>query len=85
MTFDPASPVTPTAVQIDGGRTLHGVACPSISQCTAVDNNGGEVTFNPTSPGALSQRVIDSGRDLRAVFVPVDERLHCGGWGRQGD
>lgn len=27
------------------------MACPSSSQCTAVDYGGREVTFNPNSPG----------------------------------
>ena len=53
MTFDPTSPGTPTPIAIDAaGDGLNGVACPSSSQCTAVDNFGREVTFNPTSPGA---------------------------------
>jgi hypothetical protein len=30
---------------------MNGVACPSTSQCTAVDNSGAIVTFDPLAPG----------------------------------
>ena len=30
---------------------LYGLACPSVSQCTAVDAAGRQVTFNPGAPG----------------------------------
>jgi hypothetical protein len=36
-------------------------ACPSASQCTAVDESGGEVTFNPASPGSPTRVTIDPG------------------------
>jgi hypothetical protein len=38
-------------VRIDGSLALSAVACPSVSQCTAIDYRGREVTFNPRSPG----------------------------------
>ena len=38
---------------IDPGANLLSVACPSATQCTAVDDSGREVTFNPSSPGTL--------------------------------
>jgi alpha-tubulin suppressor-like RCC1 family protein len=40
---------------------LKSVACPSSSQCTAVDQFGREVTFNPISPGTPTSTTIDSG------------------------
>ncbi|HEV3321387.1 MAG TPA: hypothetical protein VG147_04250 [Solirubrobacteraceae bacterium] len=39
---------------------LVGVACPSASQCTAVNAAGQEVTFNPASPGTPTPITIDS-------------------------
>ncbi len=57
VTFDPATPGTPTPAAIDVANGTFGdvvvteptaVACPSASQCTAVDGSGNEVTFNPT-------------------------------------
>ena len=53
VTFDPASPGTPTPTTIDGGSGFYllGMACPSTSQCTAVDDGGQQVTFDPASPG----------------------------------
>jgi hypothetical protein len=35
------------------------VACPSVSQCTAVDIYGYEVTFDPGSPGTPTPTMID--------------------------
>ena len=60
MTFDPTSPGTPTPTTIDSTNYLDGVACPSTSQCTAVDGDGQQVTFDPTSPGTPTPTTIDS-------------------------
>src|ERR1700730_15132402 len=54
-----SSPIT-----IDGINGLHGLACPSVSQCTAIDYNRQEVTFNPTSPGSPTPTTIDSTAEL---------------------
>ncbi len=43
-----------------GGQNFYGVACPSATQCTAVDAAGSEVTFNPQSPGTHSDVAIDT-------------------------
>jgi hypothetical protein len=60
VTFDPIAPGAPTAAMVDkpgfcGSHCsegyLTGVACPSVSQCTAVDDAGREVTFDPRAPG----------------------------------
>jgi hypothetical protein len=58
VTFDPASPGSATAAVIDGSHTLNSVACASSAQCTAVDDNGYEVTFDPVSEGAPSSMRI---------------------------
>lgn len=70
VTFNPASPGTPTPVVIDPGAKLADVACPSASQCTAVDFSGAEVTFNPTAPGTPTPVKVDSGGGLFAVACP---------------
>ena len=48
---------------------LNGVACPSTTQCTAVDANGQQVTFNPNSPGTPTPTTIDVS-DLIGVACP---------------
>src|ERR1700690_4141388 len=49
------------ASTIDAGTPLGDVACPSVSQCTAIDFAGGQVTFNPSSPGTPTPTEIASG------------------------
>lgn len=44
--------------------------CPVVSQCTAIDERGGEVTFDPSSPAEWSSYVIDRGGQLAAVDCP---------------
>ena len=49
VTFNPSLPGYPVPIQLS--TYLHGVACPTASQCTAVESDiGQEVTFNPTAP-----------------------------------
>ncbi|MGO9750540.1 MAG: hypothetical protein ACLP22_03305 [Solirubrobacteraceae bacterium] len=81
VTFDPASPGTPSTVAIDqvnpcpvvghfNPGPMLAVACPSTSQCVAVDSGGREVTFDPVSPGAPTPTTIDNGSGLNAVDCP---------------
>src|SRR5437660_217240 len=49
----------PFAIDQNGGNILAAVACPSSSQCIAVDQNGQAVTFNPGSPGSPTPTTID--------------------------
>ncbi|MDQ6804281.1 MAG: hypothetical protein M3065_04810 [Actinomycetota bacterium] len=49
---------------------MFGVACPSATQCTAVDNVGQQVTFNPTAPGTPTPTTIDATNVLNAVACP---------------
>src|SRR5207253_10529149 len=46
------NPGRATPTTIDGPYALYAVACPSTSQCTAVDAQGGAVTFDPKKPGS---------------------------------
>lgn len=64
--------------------SLPGVACPSASQCTAVDSRGLEVTFNPIAPGTPTPAAIDGTEYLRAVACPsVSQCTAVGGDGRE--
>ena len=84
VTFNPASPGSPTLTAIAPGASLNSVACPSVSQCTAVDTNGREVTFNPLSPGIPAPVVIDPGNALYSLACPsVSQCTAIDGAGRE--
>ena len=70
VTFNPASPGSPTVTPIAPGASLNSVACPSVSQCAAIVDGVGEVTFNPLSPGIPAPVVIDAGHALYSVACP---------------
>ena len=57
-TFDPSAPTGATVNTLEpatGSQDLVAVACPSTSQCTAIDYASGDaVTFNPTATGGGS-------------------------------
>lgn len=61
----------PITIDQGFGRALNAVACPSATQCTAVDDNGQEVTFDPTSPGTAASYTVDSGHRLFGVACPT--------------
>ena len=46
------------------------VACPSTTQCTAVDNQGQQVTFDPSSPGDPTPTSIDPGNSPESLACP---------------
>ena len=46
---------------------MNGVACPTATQCIAVDSNGQQVTFNPASPGTPTPTSIDPNSILNAI------------------
>ncbi len=67
------APGEPTPTSIDAGNAPEGLACPSTSQCTAVDNEGRLVTFDPTAPG--NPAAVKLGSDsLNSVACPLDNR-----------
>ena len=68
VTVTPMTVTTPAT--IDGTNALYGVACPSTSQCTAVDHDGQQVTFDPVAPGTPTPTTIDSTNILAAVVCP---------------
>ena len=57
----------PTLLDNTGGQSVSAVACPSTTQCTAVDYVGHEVTFNPASPGKPTPVTVDAGQQLNGV------------------
>jgi hypothetical protein len=64
--------------------SLPGVACPSVSQCTAVDSVGHEVTFNPTVPGTPTPTPIDGSERLQDLACPsVSQCTAVDGAGRE--
>jgi hypothetical protein len=75
--FDPQTPVAPSTVPppIDEAG-LGAVACPSVSQCTAVDEVGREVTFDPNAPIPVTGTVTVGGAPqspvapLHAIATP---------------
>jgi hypothetical protein len=72
VTFDPASPGSPTPTTIDANTYLWSVACPSTSQCAAVDDyeSGHEVTFDPSSPGSPTPTANNGGVGMYSVACP---------------
>jgi hypothetical protein len=56
VTFDPASPgtPTPTPTTIDPNSTLTAIACVSADECTAIDATGHETTARATSTTSLA-------------------------------
>jgi hypothetical protein len=66
-----ASMTWATPATVDRGTPLAGVACPSATQCTAVDDNGQELTFNPATPGGSPlQKVDSSGFSMTGIACP---------------
>jgi hypothetical protein len=50
VTFDPNRPNVRTLANIDGSNLLRAIACPSASECVAVDNGGRAFLGDPGSP-----------------------------------
>ena len=60
----------PAAVDLTQSQMLFGVACPSATQCTAIDGSGQEVTFDPSAPGTPTPVTVGAGESLNAVACP---------------
>jgi hypothetical protein len=46
------------------------VACPTATQCTAVNNDAQQVTFDPANPGTPTPTTIDTSNGLDGVACP---------------
>ncbi|HLH66453.1 MAG TPA: hypothetical protein VKV27_12180 [Solirubrobacteraceae bacterium] len=60
----------PVAIDRASNNQLGWVACPSQSQCTAIDQGEREVTFNPASPGTPAPALIDNAGYLNGLACP---------------
>lgn len=79
VTFNPTSPGTRSLVKVDHAPCrpindysceLTSVACPSATQCTAVDIAGRAVTFDPNSPRTPIVTTVAERKLLRDVACP---------------
>ena len=73
VTFDPTELGHAVATTIDAGHTLRDVACPSVTQCTAIDTQR-ELTFNPRSPGSPAAVPLPGANFLLSIACPSDAR-----------
>ena len=74
VTFNPASPGTPTPTSIDPNSTLNAIACASADQCTAADQTGHETSAKATSTTSLacSPRSISTGTATTCTATVTD-------------
>lgn len=63
------APLSPPTID-SGEHFLNSVACPSTTECTAVDGRGHEVTFNPTAPEIPSPITIDDEHSVNSIACP---------------
>jgi hypothetical protein len=61
----------PAAIDHNGHQSLDGVACPSATQCIAIDDTGQQVTFDPASPGAPSPTPTAIDTNVAGVACPT--------------
>src|SRR6202020_1887790 len=68
-----ASAAQPAKAPVVGaiGPSLVAVTCPSVTQCTAVDPDGEQLTFNPASSRAATARRIEPSFDPANAVVDV--------------
>ena len=69
VTFDPATPSGPSA-PLDGVTSARSVACPTSTQCTAVDDAARVLTFDPSSSGTPTSQLV-SGEKLTGIACPT--------------
>jgi hypothetical protein len=62
-----------TVINVDGSNFLHGVSCPSIQMCVAVDNVGNVFTSSKPTQGKAGWRVtnVDGRNYLTGVSCPT--------------
>jgi hypothetical protein len=82
-TFNPASPGTPSPVQVDGSDFMQAVTCPALDECVAVDNAGFAVMFNPQSPTSPAPKYTPAGETMFAVACLSASQ--CVGAGADGE
>jgi len=72
VTFNPRTPRKATRATVRN-ESWHSVACPSVSQCTAIGGDL-ELTFNPRSPGSSTTALID---DVAMLGVACPSISQC--------
>jgi hypothetical protein len=77
-TYTPPPPTNPAPLVIASAlyadHAMRSVACPSPTQCTALDSSGAEMTFNPTSlPSSVTATPVDSGTSASVVCAAVTQ------------
>jgi hypothetical protein len=60
----------PIRLSTNGNPQVTAVSCPLVSQCTAVDSVGQEVTFAPGSSQQPAPTTVDPGNGVHAVACP---------------
>ena len=53
-----------SSILIDAQVAYSAVACPAVSQCTAMDNFGDEATFDPGGTGSVGAAAVDADADV---------------------
>ncbi len=70
-------------VTIEEGNVLRAIVCPSVTQCTAVDDGRDgrteAITFDPTAPAAPNSTTLDSGGllDYAATAIACPSVAQC--------
>ncbi|MDQ6807066.1 MAG: hypothetical protein M3065_19380, partial [Actinomycetota bacterium] len=67
VTFDPASPSSAARTTIDQASFLNAIACPSTSECVAVDSADRAIVGDPGNPASWTIERIAGANDLKAV------------------
>ena len=77
FTFRTSADFGPNGTTIDHAHHIAALACPSTTQCTAVDNGGFGVTFDPATNQAASPVELRAGGggEPRRDRLPVAERM----------
>jgi hypothetical protein len=70
VVFDPPAAEHPRVLGFDPRNGLDAVACPSSTQCTAIDLLGGQVTFDPTAPVSPVPTAIETGAWTLGLACP---------------
>jgi hypothetical protein len=72
VAFNPQALAPATLHTISAGFPITGLDCPTATQCTIIDGNGGARTFDPGAPGSPARVVVDD-----AVGFYIYTALSC--------
>jgi hypothetical protein len=84
--FDTHADFGPNGHTIDRDHRIRALACPSATECTAVDDGGFEVTFDPATKQPGSPVQLSAGGNLDAIACPSpSECVAVGAGGAERD